>query len=81
MANELDILLELKMEIDIITGNNEGGKTIDEYINNNTLKHHKTLSKDSNYSSKVFKNIDNNISDLNKIKKTVLYKKKIERGK
>lgn len=77
MANELDNLLELKMEIDIVTGNNEGDKTIDDYISNNTMKHHKTLSKDSNFSSKIFQNIDNNMNDISKIKELYYTKKRL----
>ena len=77
MANELDNLLELKMEIDIVTGNNEGYKTIDDYISNNTMKHHKTLSKDSNFSSKIFQNIDNNMNNIGKIKELYYTKKRL----
>lgn len=79
MANELDNLLELKIEIDVVIGNNEGNNTIDDYINNSTLKYNKTLSKDSNYSSKILQNVDNiNMENLKKIKELYFIKKNLK---
>ena len=81
MANELDNLLELKMELDIILGNKDANITLDEIISNNTMifneENKKIKSRDnSTISSQIIKK-DDNIKDIIKIKEMYYNKKKL----
>ena len=80
MANELDNLLELKMEIDLSIGNKDSNITQDEIISNNTMifneEHQKMKSRDnSTISSQIIKK-DDNIKDIIKKIKELYYSKK-----
>ena len=77
MANELDNLLELKMELDIIIGNNvQNG--FDDLISSsiiNISNHQKIRSKESIFSSRIFQKDD--FTEIKKIKELYNNKKNL----
>ena len=88
MANELDNLSELKMEIDLIIGNNDENNTSVDFLCNNSMnnklitskdnisQNQLLTSKDSIFSSKIFQK-SNNLNDLKKIKELYLIRKNL----
>ena len=77
MANELDNLLELKMELDIIIGNNvQNG--FDDLISSSIINfsnHQKIRSKESIFSSRIFQKDD--FTEIKKIKELYNNKKNL----
>ena len=77
MANELDNLLELKMEMDLVIGNKDDN-LLEDVISNNTMifnAHQKTKSNDSTFSNKVIQSGGN--IDILKIKELYYIKKNL----
>jgi hypothetical protein len=77
MANELDNLLELKMEMDLVIGNKDAN-LLEDVISNNTMifnAHQKTKSNDSTFSNKVIQSGGN--LDILKIKELYYIKKNL----
>lgn len=77
MANELDNLLELKMEMDLLIGNKDTN-LLEDIISNNTMifnAHQKTKSNDSTFSNKAIPSGGN--IDILKIKELYYIKKNL----
>ena len=77
MANELDNLLELKMEMDLVIGNKDAN-LLEDVISNNTMNfnaHQKTKSNDSTFSNKAIQSGGN--IDILKIKELYYIKKNL----
>jgi len=80
MANELDNLLELKMEMELSLGNKDLNNTTDDLISNSSINFKtqspKTKNADNILSSKIFQK-NENVNDINKIKELYYIKKNL----
>lgn len=80
MANELDNLLELKMEMEITINNKDINNNTNDLMSSNSINYNsqyqETNNKDNNFSSRIFQK-NENINDKNKVRELYYIKKNL----